>query len=239
MRNFNIFSRVNPDSHPTVNRRSRLMSVQGTCSFCLTKFLTTLLLLTLAVGQIDAQKNENTIQNIAKQDTAFIITPNISTHDTLYLKHEDAKAIEQTWWDLHSNEIVQLIIALLLGGGVALLTTRLNNQQELKREEQRISKELKLQQQLFVMTEGVKREHQLYEALLDIQNAKTLAEMSQLTDAFAIQLDKAQLDIRDTLYRTANNMHAYYSRLAAGTIEKDPEREKRYFDQYREIFNNA
>jgi len=56
-------------------------------------------------------------------DTSYIVTSNLSTKDTIYVKHEDTTASTTTFWDKYGNTItgiLEALLALFSGIGVAL-----------------------------------------------------------------------------------------------------------------------
>ncbi|GEM_PF-3061663 len=199
----------------------------------------------LTLGVVEMWAAEGVPKQIPK-DTAYIITPTISTLDTIYLKYEDARYTEPNWWSKHSGEMVQLILALLLGSGVAILTTKLNNGYEQQRENRRLAHEehqleraLRQQRQEYIIAEGVKREHQLFELILDIQNIEVIDTKKQLLEKFGLLLQKSRLDVRTELYRLANNIYTYNERVVNGKQDRDEYREKNDIDRYYEMFNNV
>ena len=197
------------------------------------RWLVATLLLTLGVGQMWAAEKENTIQNIAKQDTAYIITPNISTQDTIYLKHEDLKPVEKGWWELYGG-VLEALLAVLAGAGVSWFTTWYNGMQDQKRKDQ----EAHYKRREIITEKGIEKEHELYYLLWDIKNAAP-EKMTALVDAFPEHLDKAKLDILPPLYYLANDMYVYYRSLVDGEEVRTDEKEQAFFDQYYSTFTEA
>ena len=194
--------------------------------------LTTLLLLTLGVGQMWGAKEDSNPRTA--QDTAYIITPNISTQDAIYIKHEDIKPVEKTWWEIYGG-VVESLLAILAGAGVSLFTTWLKDRQEEKRFEQ----ELHNKRQMTITDEGIRKEHEIYYSLLDIQNESDNVKIQTVLQSFKLQLDKAKLDMTPSLYLLANDMYVYFRGRLAGTEDRDEQQEQQMFEKYYATFTNA
>ena len=203
------------------------------------------LLLTCGVGLLPAatgMEKQAPVQGKQKMDTAYIVTPTLSTQDTIYLKHENTTP-KESWWKAHSGDVIisllELAVALVLGAGVSLLTTRLNNKEERYREKARLENELLRQRQLLITTAGIQKEHDIYARLLEIKNAEG-DERTRLLNDFPRMLETAKLDILPALYNTANDMYVYYCSIddASGYKGSDAE-EQEFLDTYYNEFTNA
>lgn len=202
------------------------------------------LLLTCGVGLLLAatgMEKQATVQGKQKMDTAYIVTPTLSTQDTIYLKHENTTP-KESWWKAHSGDVIisllELAVALVLGAGVSLLTTRLNNKEERYREKARLENELLRQRQLLITTAGIQKEHDIYARLLEIKNAEG-DERTRLLNDFPRMLETAKLDILPPLYELANDMYVYYYNIANGIDVRTDEAEQEFFDRYYLIFTEA
>ena len=192
-----------------------------------------IMLLTLGVGQMWAEKGETKDTKARTiQDTTYIITPNISTQDAIYIKHEDINPTEKTWWEKYGG-VIESLLAVLAGAGVSLLTTWLKDRQEEKRFEQ----ELHNKRQISITDEGIKKEHEIYYSLLEIQNESDNEKIKAALQTFKLQLDKAKLDMTPSLYLLANDMYVYFITHADG--DRDMDEEIQYLNNYYSQFTNA
>ncbi len=131
-------------------------------------------------------------------DTAYIITPTISTQDTIYLKHEDVR-LPETWWGQNGGNLIQALLVLLLGAGITWLTSTINAGNERKRKKQDK-----------IVDDAIKIEKQIYTQIIAVRNAQDTNNREQLLDHLSVQLQEAELTMRTPLYLAASNILNFY-----------------------------
>ena len=180
-------------------------------------------LLTFGGGQMWAE--EGVPKQISK-DTAYIITPTISTKDTIYLKYEQSQTATKSSWDIYGG-IFQSILLLVLGAGISWLTTTLDNR-----------KERKLKKQEKIADKAIEIEERIYSLLMDIRNTQDNKERKRLLRLFVPQLQKAELTMRTPLYQAAHNLYSYYLDVANDANQvQHTEVEEMLLETYKAYFN--
>ena len=183
-------------------------------------------ILTLSVGQMwaaETQTKTNTKQKFTKADTAYIITPTISTQDTIYLKHEDTSS-KETWWQRNGGSLIEALAVLLLGAGISMFTTYLNARSESKRKKQEK-----------ILDESIEIEKNIYNQFIAIRNEQDNARREELLDKIEIQIQQAELTMRTPLQLAANNLLNFYSQGGGNEIDAIVE-EKRLLEEYKHLF---
>ncbi|MBR1922756.1 MAG: hypothetical protein IJ838_03270 [Paludibacteraceae bacterium] len=203
-----------------MNNNSKFQSVvQGKARWLFALFA----LLTLGVVEMWAA--EGVPKQISK-DTAYIITPAISTKDTIYLKHEDIKPTE-TWWNKNSGNLIQAILVLILGAGISWLTTTIDGR-----------KERMMKKQEKIADKAIEIEENIYSLLIDIRNTPSPKEREQLLNEFAAHLQKAELIMPTLLINAANDIYNYYLDLANDQEQiQRTDTENNLFENYKYLYN--
>ena len=191
------------------------------------------LLLTLGVAEMWAEEDIGAGTHgrakppIKPTDTAVVITPTISTQDTLYLKHEAVQSGKES--NGMNTALWMSLITLILGAGITILTTWLNSKRDLRyRKQEKLDDEIKT------------TEKDIYYQLIDIKNATTDKQRLVLLEDFNIRLQKARLYIRPSVRAIARDMMVYFFEIATDNqVVRQPEKEEMLLDNYYEIFKQA
>lgn len=191
------------------------------------KLLITLtLLLTLSMGQMGAETYQE--KETAEQNTTYIITPNISTQDTIYIKHEEANLTSNSWWDIYGNSILA-IVTLLLGAGITWFTSLLTRKQERSYEKQEK-----------IINEALQTEKEIYFKMIEIKNADNLEQTQTLLAEFKLQLQKARLAMRPELRATARDFFTHFHNIALDPqTSRNTEKEEEILEKYYELYKQA
>lgn len=154
-------------------------------------------------------------------DTAYVVTPTISTQDTLYLKYEDAKATATTWWERYG---CQAILLTIIGAGITLFTTWVTNKQERKRRKQDLKDE-----------QAIETEKKIYNLIVALRNA-TDKNREDAIHKLAIELQEAELTMRTPLYLTAAQILTLYQNGGDSDALNQLPEEQMLLEQYKKHF---
>lgn len=211
------------------NTRSRVSSntraqVSAKCRSTVGRLSTLLCLLLLGLGfsqQAWGEGKQEPKGGWQAADTAYVVTPTISTQDTLYLKYEDAKATTSTWWERYGG---QAILLTIIGAGITLFTTWLTNKQERKRRKQDKKDE-----------QAVETEKNIYKLIVALRNAKDDSR-AKARRQLLVELQEAELTMRTPLYLTAAQiLTLYQNEEDAGALNQLLE-EQKLLEQYKKQF---
>ncbi len=154
-------------------------------------------------------------------DTAYVVTPTISTQDTLYLKYEDAKATTSTWWERYG---CQAILLTIIGAGITLFTTWVTNKQEGERKKQDKKDE-----------QAIETEKKIYNLIVALRNAGE-DKREGFINKLSIELQEAELTMRTPLYLTATQILTLYQNGEDSDALNQLPKEQMLLEQYKKQF---
>lgn len=199
--------------------------------------LTLFLLLALCLGFSQQAWGVESSSMLSEQgcgiDTSYIVTTNLSTKDTIYIKHEDTSITSSSWWEQNKGfifGILQVLLGAILGVGATLLTNYINA----KKEERRLEYELSNHLQTIIAEEGVAKEQDIYSYFVNIPIAFDEGnDVVSLLDEMARKLDRYKIDIRPCLYADSLEWHTYWTNIVYGANEvRDTSIEKQLTDNF-------
>ena len=162
-------------------------------------------------------------QSVTYTTPQYIYTPNLSTQDTLILKHQDTTPAG-SWWRRNGWNFIQAALLLVLGALMSLLTGQVSA---------RIDRQKKKQE----MIEGkaIEVEEKIYQWFLKIRNAEDEGTREKLLQQVEILLNEAELTMRTPLYLAAVDLRNFYTSYNLDDAEST-EREEALFAKYKTLY---
>jgi hypothetical protein len=216
MKNFNLIKRLFMDSHEkqSPQRFGRYAAML-------------IMLLTLGVGQMWSADGDNAdsqnVQSVTCSTPQYIYTPNLSTQDTLILKHQDTTPAG-SWWQRNGWNFIQAALLLLLGALMSLLTGLVSSQIERKKKKQEM-----------IEGKAIEVEEKIYQWFVKIRNAEDEATREKLLLQVDLQLNEAELTMRTPLYLSAVDLRNFYTTYNLDDAEST-EREEALFAKYKTLY---
>ena len=185
------------------------------------------MLLTLGLGQMwgadgDATDSQNA-QSVTYSTPQYIYTPNLSTQDTLILKHQDTTPAG-SWWQRNGWNFIQAALLLVLGAMMSLITGQVSARIERKKKKQEM-----------IEGKAIEVEEKIYQWFVKIRNAADEATREKLLLQVDLQLNEAELTMRTPLYLAAVDLRNFYTSYNLDDAEST-EREEAMFAKYKTLY---
>jgi len=233
MEKTNLNFRHGPKEFQTQGILSR---VSRACRESVGRLSTLLFLILLGLGFSGQAWADNSYRSNSVQtdlDTSYIVTANLSTKDTIYVKHEDATIADTSWWAQNRDiigGIIQALLALLAGAAVSWCTSKMNAKQERKKMEQ----ESRFRRENRIMEYGIEREREIYQKIVAIQAVLNLegSNVSGLVDELKNLILVNKPDMQKQSFQAANDIYTYFTMVMSGTMPRSTVEEKNLLDKY-------
>ena len=173
-----------------------------------------------------ANKNTENKQNIntnCNQAGTYIYTPDLSTQDTIYLKHQDTTPAG-SWWQRNGWNLIQAALLLVLGALMSLFTGQVSASIERKRRKQEL-----------IEGKAIEIEKNIYKQFVALRNTQSDDERSKLLQQTESLLNEAELSMRTELYMASCNLLNFYTTYSQDDAESMA-KEEALFAEYKKLY---